>query len=888
MLTLTWLRGLLSRRGGRLGAAAVGVAVAVALLASLGSFLASAKASMTAQSIQRVAVDWQIQTQPGANPDTVLATMAADPRVARALPVGYATVTGLSATSGGSTQTTGSGVVLGLGPQYPATFPDELRYLTGAHHGVLLAQQTAANLHAGPGTPITIHPGGALAPMTVTVAGIVDLPQANSLFQKVGAAPGAQPLAPPDNVVLLPHAQWHTLFDPLAATHPDLVTTQIHTRNTHQLPSDPAAAYTVVTGAAHHLEATLAGTGLVGDNLGAALDAARSDALYAQVLFLFLGLPGAILAGLLTAMIAATGASRRRGEQALLRARGATPTQLLRLATVEATLTGLVGGVVGIGLAALVGAGAFGSPSFGAGTPTALGYSLGAVTAGLVIALISVAGPVARDLRATTVVAARAAVGRPAAPGWLRYGLDLWLIAISLVVFWLTSRNGYTLVFAPEGVPTISVSYWALAAPALLWIGAGLLAWRLTYLLLGPGRPLITRAMRPVAHGLASTVAATLSRQRTQLARTVAIIALTAAFAISVATFDATYRHQALADAVLTNGAAVTVTEPVTANVPPATAAQIATVAGVSSVEPLQHRFAYVGANLQDLYGIQPATILNTTLLQNSYFTGGTAAQLIHRLAAQPDAILVSQETVTDYQLHPGDLIRLRLIDTRSGHTTTVPFHYVGIVAEFPTAPKDSFLVANASYIATQTGSTAIGTFLITTNGTPPPVVAARVQALLGPSAHVTNITTTRNIVGSSLTAVDLSGLTTVELGFALALAAAATGLLLALGFTERRRTFALARALGAHTRQLGALVWGEVLIVGVTGAALGTLIGWALTEMLVKVLTGVFDPPPQYLTVPWTYLGALAALAALCLSLAALRTITVARRPALHVLRDL
>ena len=42
------------------------------------------------------------------------------------------------------------------------------------------------------------------------------------------------------------------------------------------------------------------------------------------------------------------------------------------------------------------------------------------------------------------------------------------------LVFWLTGRGGYQLVLAPEGVPTISVSYWAFAGPALLWSGAEL------------------------------------------------------------------------------------------------------------------------------------------------------------------------------------------------------------------------------------------------------------------------------------------------------------------------------------------------------------------------------------------------------------------------------
>ena len=101
------------------------------------------------------------------------------------------------------------------------------------------------------------------------------------------------------------------------------VTTQIHVARDAPLSSDPAAAYESVIAAAHNLEAQLAGTALVGNNLGAALEGARSDAAYAQMLFLFLGLPGAVLAALLTAALAGAGADRRRAEQALLRTRQA-------------------------------------------------------------------------------------------------------------------------------------------------------------------------------------------------------------------------------------------------------------------------------------------------------------------------------------------------------------------------------------------------------------------------------------------------------------------------------------------------------------------------------------------------------------------------------------
>ncbi|MFD7875166.1 ABC transporter permease, partial [Streptomyces sp. NPDC059766] len=305
-----WVKGLTRHRTGRLLAALAGVALAVALIAALGSFLTASKATMTQRALRSVAVDWQVQVQPGADPDTVLSLVRKTPGTQSALPVGYAHTTGFSAQAHGSTQTTGPGIALGLPDGYRNRFPDEIRTLAGSPTGVLLAQQTASNLHAAPGDTITIGLPG-VGRRQVTVNAVVDLPQADSLFQTVGAPSQSQPTAPPDNVVLLPAAQFAALTRGATAT-----TTQIHVARDHShLPTDPAAAFTTVTGAAHNLEAHSAGTALVGDNVGAALDSARQDALYAQVLFLFLGVPGAVLAAALTAAVASGGGGRPRPGQ---------------------------------------------------------------------------------------------------------------------------------------------------------------------------------------------------------------------------------------------------------------------------------------------------------------------------------------------------------------------------------------------------------------------------------------------------------------------------------------------------------------------------------------------------------------------------------------------
>lgn len=883
-MTRIWLAGLLRRHPARLLAAALGVGIAVALLACLGSFLTRSQATMTDRAVRTVAVDWQVQVTPGANTAEVARLIAASPGVRASATVEFADTSGLSLRTGSSTQNTGPGVVLGLPSDYRSVFPAEIRTLVGADSGVLLAQQTAANLHAAPGDTISIGRAG-LPPAQVVVAGIVDLPQANSLFQTVGAPTGAQPTAPPDNVVLLPDTRWHQLFDPMSAGRPDLSSTQIHAQRSHALAPSPGAAYAAVSAAARNLEARSAGTAVVGDNLGAALDAARGDAAYAQVLFLFLGVPGAVLAALLTATITSAGASRRRAEQALLRARGASAGQLLGLAGVEAAVIGVTGSALGLLAATLVDYVATGSTGPGA---TALVWYLGAAVAGIVVAAVTVLLPARRDLRDHTIAAGRTQIEHPRYPVWARLGLDALILIGAGLVFIATTGTGYQLVLAPEGVPSISVSYWAFAGPALLWIGAALATWRVADLLLGPGRGVIARVVRPVTGRLSGIIANGLSRQRRPLVRAIVLLALAVAFAASTATFNATYRQQAEADAQLTNGADVTVTPAPGVAVAPDTAATLAKVPGVKAVEPIQHRFAYIGADLQDLYGVRPATITRATALQDSYFPGATAAALMGTLGAKPDSILVSAETVKDFQLQLGDPVTLRITDTATHQPRPVTFHYVGVVNEFPTAPKDSFFVANASYVAAQTGSGAPGAFLVDTGGTDSAAIAARIQSMVGTSATVTDIATVRNTVGSSLTSVDLAGLTRIELSFALVLAVGAGGLVLALGLSERRRTYAIATALGAKSTHLRAMIFSETGVITVVGISAGAVTGSVLSVMLVKVLSGVFDPPPDTIAVPWLYLGSVTALTVGALAVVSTVAVVAAHRPAIPVIRDL
>jgi putative ABC transport system permease protein len=864
----------------------VSIAVSVALAGTLAGFFAATRSNMTQQAIADVAVDWQVQLAPGTDPKQAIAELAHSPGYKSLREVGYFDTPGFEAAEGSTVQTTGPGKVLGLESGYRDAFPAEIRDLVGQGQ-VLLAQQTAANLHAQPGSLVSIKRPG-LPAAEVRVDAIVDLPLADSLFQVAGASAGLAPQAPPDNVLLMPLEQWQQLFAPVGAVAPDALHTQLHVSLVHDLPSDPAGAFTKVEQLARNYEARLAGAALVGDNLAARLDVARSDALYAQVLFVFLGVPGLVLAGLLTGVIVSSGGVSRRRDQALLRLRGASTATILRLAAVEGACIGLSGSALGLGLASLTIKATFGRWGFGNEPVTTLMWGGLAALAGTALAFLVVLGPAWRDASTSTVMRSRVAVRRDRPLPWERLGLDFVFLALAGFVYWLTARGGYQVVVAPEGVPRVSVSYSSFLAPLFLWIGAALLMVRLTRLLLARNGGALGTLIKPAAGHLSSLVAASLARHRSLIATGLLLVSVAVAFATSTAIFNSTYGAQSRVDAELTNGADVTVTGPAAANLGERLP-EVQRLAGVIDAEPMQHRFAYVGSDLQDLYGIRPDSLARATRLSDAFFAGQSAKEALAALSNAPDGLLVSAETVRDFQLQPGDVIRLRLQSASDHQYHAVPFHYLGIVREFPTAPTDSFLVANSSYVAEQTQSSSVETILIRTSKEPSSVADA-VRRLLGGSsgATVRDIEEARRSASSSLTAVSLHGLTRIEMSWAAALAAGGAGLILALGLEERRRTLAIASALGARPRQLGAFVWGEAFVMLVGGALSGAALGWGVAQMLVKLLTQVFDPPPEHVSIPWLYL-ALVLVATVGAVLAAGQLMTrLGSRSVLEILRRL
>ena len=845
------------------------LAAAVALLGAMLLFIGNSLRSMTATAVSSVPLDWQGPVTSYREAVSVASGVARQRGVSQALPAATAPFASISHSGAAGVSTAGSGSLLAVPSGYERRF-DVYRYLQGglASGQIVLDQQLAATLQAQIGDTVTVTPRPGTQARRFRVSGVALITAPDPVFQPLNPQFGPAPSQPPSNAAILPLSTFaRTIAPELPTLTPAAIGSsavpgaqsgtqwQVHAQvDPAALGHTPGQAYTRSLQTINSAQRSLPGQVQFVDNLSDALNTAAGDALYADTLYIMLALPGALV-GLALAYLAALGTVERDAQElALLRARGARRRDLLTLAGLESAVLGVVAGVLGTGLALA----AVNRLVTGGANVT---FSRGLIVGGVCVAL-AIAGGLAARLAAGATVwrqgisASHRGSRRPGKPLWQRLHLDLFALALSGLIFWLTASTGFSAVINPDSNPTLSLSVYMFFGPALLWIGATLLLVRLR------GRGLAwairrvagRRAERSPGFQLVSA-----GRRGPAINRGLVVLGLLLAFGVNLGIFTATYDQQASVDAQLTLGGDVVATAPPGVAAQRNLAARIAAVPGVAATTALDHSYAYVGPDLQDTYGIDPASFTKATSLRDSYFLGGGVADIMARLRARPDGILVSKETIGDYSLSLGDLLRLRVLDHRTGRFHIVPFHVVGVVQEFPSAPRDSFMVANLGYL--QAADHAGGPNVVFAKAGDPVTTAARVAAVTRTDGTVVkNITQQTQQTVSSITTVDLRGVAKILEAFTIVLAAAATGLFIALTHIERRREFATMAALGARLREIRSFVWSESALVLAASVALAAGLGWLLSEMLIAMLQHVFDPPPDSLAIPWRYLGELVA----------------------------
>ena len=848
------------------------LAAATALLGAMLLFVGHSLQTMTATAVRSVPLDWQGPVPSYAADLRLAASVGGLRGIQQATPTATAPLIDAQHRGPAGLTSTGAGGVLAVGPGYLAHLPT-FRILQGgfAPGAVVLDQQMAATLQAGIGDTVTLRSRAGAPPRRYRVSGVAIVTKADVLFQPLNPQLGPAAAQPPANIALMELSTFAASYAGTLRTltgantgssavpgAQDGVQWQVQVKvDPRTLTGSPSNALALATQTRNRVERTLPGQILFVDNLGDQLNTAAGDALYAEALYIMLAVPGALIALGLVYLASLGTVERDRRDLALLRARGGRRRDVITLSLIDSLLVGSIAGLAGAALAILAGQ-----------TLVTGGVNLSAgrviVTVAVCVALAIVGAATARLVTAartlkSTVAEARRGVQRERAPLWRRIGLDYVALILSGLIFWLTARTGFSAVISPDSNPTLSLAVYMFFAPALLWIGVTLLLVRLRGRMVG----WLARAVGgPRAMSWRSLLLASAGRRGAAINRGLVLVGLLLAFGVSLGVFTATYDQQVNVDAQLTIGGDVTVTAPPGAVQGAGLTQRVAAVSGVRAATAVDHSYAYVGPDLQDTYGIDAATIRRATTLRDSYFLGGTAAQILARLRARPDGIVVSKETITDYSLNLGDLLNLRVLDRRTGGFRRVAFHVVGVVQEFPSAPRDSFMVANLAYLQAHDHGPGPNVIFARSGGDPAATAARVAAATHRYGTTVNNIAQQSVQTATSITTVDLSGVRDIEELFAIVLTAAAMWLFVALAMAERRQEFATMAALGAPLRRIGAFLWSEAALVLGLSFVLAAGLGLLLSEMLVAMLQHVFDPPPDHLAIPWGYLGGLAAAA--------------------------
>jgi putative ABC transport system permease protein len=859
---IRWLLGSSMRRAPRrLALAALGVAFPVAMLAATLLFVDAAARAMTPVALAPVQVEMRaLATSLDVDMDAVGRRLAAVPGVVRVERFAAADV--VVGAPGTSERTTAR--LFAVDPTYLQHHP-WVRVVAGElGRGAVLNETLRARPGFASAGAVSIElPGGSRRLGTVPVTGTVDLRQATTWFAvPTGEVQGDVAVVPRAVVVdyatfersLLPALRrvlgaTTSVLDPGLTDLPP-VDLEAHLTVDHAAyPSDPGRAAAWSGELQRTLERQATGGIVVADDAAEFLSLARDDATNAKVLFLLLGIPGVLVAAALGLAAESALAEANRREEALLRLRGASEGQLLRLTAAHAVLAGAIGAVVGVAAAAATVSAVNGRlvwrevPAGRLAVSLALALCAGAAIVGLRLLRLARAG------RRSEIASQRRLLERGWAPTWRRRRIDVIAVAVGVAILAVFAVTGGLRLTAVEGL-TLSLLFAVLLAPIALWLGVTLLAVRgllaVSARWARPGRARPARSWRGAALRWVGRRPA-----RTAVALLFGILAV--AFGTQVLAFVATYQTARQTDAEAAFGSDLRLTPAAGMSRPlprlgPA----------VAATSPIRYVPARAGADRKTIAAIDPASYPRAATIAPRLLAGGG----VDALTRDPTAVLVAQEITQKLGVSPGEILPATVFPDDEERARNVNLRVMGVFRTFP--PTDLLPELVVSTAALPSALLPAPDFYLARvrAGRSPASVAAELQRT--ETARAFTVTTVADLVRREhrgIATLSLAGLGRIEsvgAGLAAALGVAVLGAFLAI---ERRRELAILRTVGADTPQAvaGPALEGVIAVLG--SLAVGVPLGLGLAVLAGRVLGLFFTLPPPLLTIPALPLAALALL---------------------------
>jgi putative ABC transport system permease protein len=741
--------------------------------------------------------------------------------------------------------------------------------------------------------------------LSLPVSGVADLSRAQPLFASRNSSKLEDFLYVPDAVIvspttfkrqIIPAFQRASAAQGAGLKSPPIQEVDVLVDRS-RLQSDPATALTQTMAVARSIGWIAPQQGYLIDNISNTLQVAKDDAAVGKRMFIFLGLPGVLLAAFLAAYAGSILAGAQRRERANLRIRGAHRGHLLRMLAYRTLAFASVGSLLGAALGFLSAMVILGRATlFEAAVGDLVVSGLIGVAVGMLTTALAMYVPGRRSL-AREISRERGEMAAVTAPAWRRLRLDFALLAGAAIAEVVAFRAG------AFDAPTGSVSAGEavsipspLLLPALVaWFGGTLLSVRVF-------QAIASRLPLPAPPRFGPLIRGTLRRSVKRRSRTLAAgivgVGLVVAFGMSLAMFTATYDAAKAADSKFVVGSDLRVTPSVLSPRPhPPGLASKLQVPGVSAATPVVSKLenaVLIGRYNQDLKqltAVDPASFERVAPLSDSFFVDHSAAGAMAALQADPRALLVDSQTADDLSVKVGDHVRV-LLARGTKRQTTKTFHVIDLFERFPGFPQGTNLVANLGYYDAATGSKQADFFLASARDHSDAGLARAEAALqAGPGKqipiHIDSTKTALDKDQSSLTALNVHGLLDLDSFYTLLMSAAGIAIFVFGLLLQRRREYVTLLAYGMQARKVRALVLGEAALVAVCGLAAGMLVGTGMGYLLVHVLRPLFilDPSVTFPAGRIVTLGVLVTAATLVSALSA--TVMLRRLRPTEVLRD-
>jgi ABC-type lipoprotein release transport system permease subunit len=483
------------------------------------------------------------------------------------------------------------------------------------------------------------------------------------------------------------------------------------------------------------------------------------------------------------------------------------------------------------------------------------------------------------------------------APLWRLLGIDFLILAAAIGVEWYQRRHG-----GFEGVQgsvyfgrAVSLQLHLVIVPIGIWLGGVLVLGRIVergfaFLPL----PLRHRFGRPLRGLLTRSI-----RRRSWAAATAVImVGLIVALGTSVASFSASYNQAKARDARFVVGSDVRVTpSPISALDHPPQYAEQLKVPGIQTATPVVYGLNNAlleSENNEDagnMAAIDPAAFGQVAPLIDTDFLGTTAANAMDALQRQPGGVLLTEDLADTLDVDVGDSVQV-LFARGTQDQKLSELTVIGLFQRLPGFPEGVDVLVNIQRQMQLIPSTNTTFFLAQTTD-PSDATLDRVVAGLqeGPgSADALQIDTRATALDkdqSSLAALNIRGLLTLDSAYALAMAATAITIFVFGLLLQRRREYVTLRAQGMRIGKIRSLLVTESSGVVVIGAAVGVLVGAVMAYFLVTVLRPLFVLRPE-VVLPRVDIAVLAALVLAVSVVASLAATTLIRRlPPGELLRD-